>query len=77
MSPEQVEQMEIEMKIDRESGFGRWSWLAIIDKLSGGDFTKHDQVYKSNFIACLNTLSFWKERDKRDEELRRQLNIKR
>jgi hypothetical protein len=36
----------------------------MVDRLSNGDITKHDEVYKRNYIECLNLLSYWYERDK-------------
>lgn len=45
----------------RKSGFGRWSWFALIEKLAKGDITKFDEVTNQNFITCLNLLSYWKE----------------
>jgi hypothetical protein len=42
----------------------RWGWLAMVDRLSNGDITKHDEVYQRNYIECLNLLSYWYERDK-------------
>lgn len=53
-------------------GFGRWSWYMMIDSLAGGDILKHEGIVELNFIACLNKLSFMKERaneDKRREDL--------
>jgi hypothetical protein len=35
----------------------------MLDRLSGGDITKHDQIYKMRYIKCLNLLSWWKVRD--------------
>lgn len=35
----------------------------MIDRLSNGDITKHDEIYKRNYIECLNLLSYWHERD--------------
>lgn len=46
----------------------RWSWLSLIDRLSGGDITKHDLIYERNYIECLNLLSYWHERDKYFEQ---------
>jgi len=46
----------------------------MIDRLSDGDITKHDQIYERNYIECLNLLSYWKERDswlKQQEEHQR------
>jgi hypothetical protein len=41
----------------------RWRWISFIDRLTGGDITKTDEVYKRNYIETLNLLSFWKKRD--------------
>lgn len=43
---------------------GKWNWISMIDKLSGEDFTKHEQIYERNWIECLNFLSYLHERDK-------------
>lgn len=40
-----------------------YTWISMIDRLSNGDITKHDEVYDRNYIECLNLLSFWKVRD--------------
>lgn len=63
MSPEEIALMKKENEEYSTRGFGRWSWFAMIDKLSLGDITKHDQVCEQNFVSCLNLLSYWKERD--------------
>lgn len=42
----------------------KWSWIAMIDRLSNGDITKHDEIYERNYIECLNLLSYWSEKDK-------------
>lgn len=47
----------------------RWSWISMVDRLSGGDITKHDLVYERNYIECLNLLSFYHERDKYMEQI--------
>jgi hypothetical protein len=41
----------------------KWKWVAMIDRLSGSDITKHDLVYDRNWIECLNLISYWHERD--------------
>ena len=46
-----------------KSGFGRFSWFAMYEKLAGGDITKFDEIGEQTFIGCLNLLSYWKERD--------------
>ena len=47
----------------------RWGWVAMVDRLSNGDITKHDLVYERNYIECLNILSYWHERDKYMEQM--------
>lgn len=51
------------MSIDK-----RWGWLAMVDRLSNSDITKHDEIYKRNYIECLNLLSYWHEKDKYFEQ---------
>lgn len=41
-----------------------WSWMSMLDRLSGGDITKFDQIYEKNYIECLNLLAYWAFRDK-------------
>lgn len=58
-----------------KTGFGRWSWYLMIDTLADGDILKHEAVTELNFIACLNKLSFMKEKaneDKRREDIQKQ-----
>jgi hypothetical protein len=47
----------------------RWGWISMIDRLSNGDITKHDEIYDRNYIECLNILSFWSERDRYMEQM--------
>lgn len=47
----------------------RWCWLAMVDRLSKGDITKHERIYELNYIECLNLLSYWNERDRYYEEI--------
>ena len=47
----------------------RWGWVAMVDRLSNGDITKHDLVYERNYIECLNLLSYYHERDKYVEQM--------
>ena len=44
-------------------------WISIIDKLSGGDITKHEEIYKTNYIHSLNMLSYWKQ-NKEDDDIK-------
>ena len=41
----------------------------MIDRLSNGDITKHDEIYERNYIECLNLLSYWHEKDKYMEQM--------
>ena len=41
----------------------RWNWISMIDRLSDGDISKHDNIYERNYIECLNLLSYWHEKD--------------
>lgn len=61
MTQQEIDKMNAESEQYNKSGFGRWSWFALIEKLAKGDVTKFDEVTDQNFIMCLNLLSFWKE----------------
>jgi hypothetical protein len=50
-------------------------WIAMIHRLAGGDITKHDAVYKLNYIECLNLLSFLYYQDKMEDQIRRQQKL--
>lgn len=41
----------------------KYRWIAFMDRLSGGDITKHQEVYEKNYLETLNLLSYWKIRD--------------
>ena len=47
----------------------RWGWISMIDRLSNGDITKHDEIYDRNYIECLNILSYWHEKDRYMEQM--------
>lgn len=48
-----------------------FNWIAYIDKLAGGDVTKHKEIYKMNYLECLNILAFWDTRDRYTESMNR------
>lgn len=59
------EELAIEKAIQGESSGGSgYKWLALIDKLSGQDITKDEEVYKYNYIEALNRLNYWRQIDK-------------
>jgi hypothetical protein len=41
-----------------------WNEMAMIERLAGGDITKFDAVFKTNWIMSLDLMAYWKERDK-------------
>jgi hypothetical protein len=45
------------------------NWIAMVDRLSNGDITKHDQIYKTNYVECLNTMAYWYHKDKFIEQV--------
>jgi hypothetical protein len=47
----------------------RYTWIALVDRLSGGDITKHNEIYQKNYIECLNLLAFWRELDNYKKEM--------
>lgn len=47
----------------------KWAYIAMIDKLSNGDITKHNEVYELNFIYCLNNLGYMRDRDEYINEM--------
>lgn len=49
----------------------KWSWFSIIEKLANGDITKFGEVTETNYIACLNLLSYWKEKEDIQKEIER------
>jgi hypothetical protein len=51
-------------------------WIAMMDRLSGGDLTKHEAIYEKNYIECLNLLSYWYFRDKIEDQMRRQQELR-
>ena len=51
--------------IGGSEGFGeRWGWIATLDNLCNGDFTKRPHYEKMNVIEFLNICSFVKEKQK-------------
>lgn len=47
------------------------NWIAMVDKLSNGDITKHKKIYKINYIECLNLMAYWHHKDKYIEQVNR------
>ena len=49
----------------------KYRWIAFMDRLSGGDITKHDDVYARNYIETLNLLSWWRIKDEAERSAMR------
>ena len=45
------------------------NWIGMVDRLSSGDITKHDKIYRTNYIECLNLMAYWHHRDKYVEQV--------
>ena len=59
-------------------GFGeRWGWIATLDSLCNGDFTKRPYYEKMNVIEFLNICSYVKEKQKAEAAQRRIEELKR
>ena len=52
------------------------NWIGFIDRLANGDITKHKEIYKINYIECLNLLAYWHHRDKQIEQVNRAIQRK-
>ena len=48
-----------------------FNWIAFVDRLSGGDITKDEIIYKMNYSECLMRMSYWHEKDKYTERMNR------
>jgi hypothetical protein len=48
----------------------------MVDKLSGGDITKHNEIYDLTYVECLNLLSYYNERDRYYEQINKQNELK-
>jgi hypothetical protein len=47
----------------------KWGWMAFIDRLAGGDITKHEAIFDLNYIYCLNQMGYWHDRDEYTEAI--------
>ena len=73
MTADEIKLMNADQEQYRRTGFGRWSWYAVFEKLSNGDLTKFDAIGEQTYIGCLNLLSYWKERDQEIKRLQDQI----
>tara|TARA_R110000868_G_scaffold289524_1_gene549652 strand:- start:153 stop:440 length:288 start_codon:yes stop_codon:yes gene_type:complete len=69
---------EQENNIGSHEGFTeRWGWIATLDNLCNGDFTKRPFYEQMNVIEFLNICSFVKEKQKAEAAQRRIDELKR
>lgn len=52
------------------------NWIALMDRLSNGDITKHKDIYNINYIECLSLLAYWHHKDRQTEAMIRERNRK-
>jgi hypothetical protein len=53
--------IELQKEIKREKLVAKWSWENTLDKLTGGDLTKYDDILNLKLIFVFNQMSFTKE----------------
>lgn len=49
----------------------RWAWMSVIDRLTDGDITKDEEVFKLAYTHCLTRLEYFKEKDEYIEKCNR------
>lgn len=73
MSKEEIEGYKKEQEQINNSGFGRWGWFAMLEKLAtwmGGSFDKAEEM---NYILALNLLSYWKEKEAEEARIKKEI----
>lgn len=50
-----------------------WGWFSMIDKLAGGDITKHELIFKTSWVYCLTKLLYMKHTDEYINKLNKQM----
>ena len=48
-----------------------WAYVAMIDRLTGGDITKDESVLQIEYISCLTRMLYWKDYDEWKEKINR------
>lgn len=63
---EELEEEEIVTGPDTDAkfNFSKYQWLLMVEKLCNKLNYKPEEVYKLNYINCLNWLSMWNNYDK-------------
>ena len=56
--------MDLEEQEDDQSSFEkRWGWLAILNRVSNDDITKHEQILEKTLVEILNHISYLIDKD--------------
>lgn len=55
---------------DKGFNYSKWQWHLMVDKLVKELNMKPDEVFSMNWIAALNWLSMYKEKDNMERELK-------
>ena len=45
----------------------KYRWISFMERLSNGDITKWDELYRVEYLSTLNLLSWWKIRDEAEK----------
>jgi len=45
----------------------KYRWISFMERLSNGDITKWEELYKVEYLSTLNLLSWWKIRDEAEK----------
>ena len=46
-----------------------WGWMSMIDRLSNGDITKEEEIFKLPYVYCLSKLALWQAKDEYIEKV--------
>jgi hypothetical protein len=63
-----VVNQEIDMEYNFQKTFG---WYAVLNRIVGNDFTKHEYVYQKNLTEVLNQLSYLVQYDQEQMRLQK------
>lgn len=68
MDPAQIALLEQEgdMEVSFEKRFG---WYVVTNRITKGDITKHDEIYRKGIIEIMNQLVYLVEYDKEQEKM--------
>lgn len=71
MTEAEIIQMHKDQEKYNTTGFGRWSWFAMLEDLAKGDITKFAEIDRIPYLTCLSLLAYWKEKRKEEERLQK------